>query len=80
LHTAPCKPIFNKTITVYLKKIFGPMSQRDFAMMCIKREVARHGRITTESVRLFKEAHLTRHELKEAALRGLEMFEQWKNR
>ncbi|WP_428668364.1 hypothetical protein [Runella sp.] len=56
------------------------MSQRDFAMMSIKRDVARHGRITTESVRLFKEARLTRHELKEAALRGLEMFEQWKNR
>lgn len=56
------------------------MSQRDFAMMSIKRDVARHGRMTPESVRIFKEARLTHHELKEAALRGLEMFQEWKNR
>lgn len=56
------------------------MSGKNAALLFIKQDVARHGMITPEGVRVFKLSSLSEKEFKKAAAQGLQLFEQWNTR
>ena len=55
-------------------------ARRGNARLFIKQDVARHGMITPEGVRVFKLSSLSEKEFKQAAAEGLELFERWNPR
>ncbi|WP_165795937.1 hypothetical protein [Siphonobacter curvatus] len=56
------------------------MSNKSFALLCIRQDVARHGHLTPEGMKIYRDCKLTARELSQATSQGLELYQQWRRK